>query len=132
MSKKAIIAYVIIPEVFALSISTSYVHPVLYVERTKREVTDQLNIHCRLNKDKNVERVGDYTLKKVVVNNDYGYPIVFTYFPGRTRDKIVDMVHYRISKHGEGVTVKFLRPYTAHNGDNPVHKYRFAAWVNKK
>ncbi|ARQ95936.1 hypothetical protein qdsa001_180 [Staphylococcus phage qdsa001] len=132
MSKKAIIAYVIILVMLALSISTYYVSSYLYHEKTKSQVTDQLTHHGKLKKDKNVEYVGDYTLKKVVDNKAYFMEKLPTYLPGRTSDKSIDMRYYRTSKFREGVNFKLIRVYTDDNDNNPVHKYRFEAVLNKK
>ncbi|WRW34703.1 membrane protein [Staphylococcus phage CF5] len=125
MSKKAGILYVISIIVLAVSITVYYTSSSAYFSHSKNQVTNQISNDSNVKKDKDIEFVGDYTLKKVENHKAYFMEDLPNYLPGRTGDRSVDIRCYRTSKFKEGVNFKLLRIYTEDGDNNSVHKYRF-------
>lgn len=125
MSKKAGIIYVIAIIVLAVSITVYYASSSAYFSHSKNQVSNQISNHSNVKKDKDIEFVGDYTLKKVENHKAYFMEDLPNYLPGRTGYKSIDIRYYKSSKFREGVNFKLLRIYTEDGNNNSVHKYRF-------
>lgn len=132
MSKKASIFYILVVIVLAFSISSYYISSFMYHDKAKNQVSTELTNTGKIKEEKNVEFVGDYTLKKVKDNKAYFMETLPTYLPGRTGDNSIDMRYYKTSRFKEGVSFKLIRVYTEDGDNNPVHKYRFEAVPTKK
>lgn len=103
----------------------------MYHDQTKNEVVNELSNTGKIKEEKNVEFVGDYTLKKVQNDKAYFMEPLPTYLPGRTGENSIDMRYYKTSRFKEGINFKLIRVYTEDGENNPMHKYRFEA-VPKK
>ncbi|UXR08269.1 hypothetical protein [Staphylococcus phage vB_ScaM-V1SC04] len=132
MSKKASIFYTLVVIVLAFSISSYYISSSMYHNKTKNKVSAELSNIEEIKKEKNIEFVGDYTLKKVKDNKAYFMETLPTYLPGRTGDNSIDIRYYKTSRFKEGVNFKLIRVYTEDRENNPIHKYRFEAVPTKK
>lgn len=132
MSKKASIFYVLVIIVLAFSISSYYISSFMYHDKAKNQVSTELSNTGKIKEEKNVEFVGDYTLKEVKDNKAYFMETLPTYLPGRTGDNSIDMRYYKTSRFKEGVNFKLIRIYTEDGENNPTHKYRFEVVPNEK
>ena len=132
MSKKASIFYVIVVIALAFSISSYYISSFMYHDKTKNQISAELSNTGEIKEEKNVEFVGDYTLKEVKNNKAYFMETLPTYLTGRTGDNSIDMRYYKTSRFKEGVNFKLIRVYTEDGENNPTHKYRFEVVPNEK